>query len=322
MTPDKAAPNPIPLRTDSLPDDHKLQVQFALGAFGCVMADEIAYVSVAVTSGKRLYEYMDKMGFKTPDEAKKDRKAFFENVISPNIEEGVKLSQQWSKKVAGAVIAHAEFEKCRGLKGTKWGQDAFMGMWLGLIDDKVTKMVMSDGWQYSDGAGEEYLQAMLMKMGRRGRNNVEVTDAQGAELTLDKGVQMIWDAFQDLRARGLKPRNMVQTLACLLSAELRYSVEQDYGQSAEPSRESYAVDPNMKNYDRAPISAIAKQMRQILADEYPDIRETVRTHTSFEFSPINALFRKQEKLPENVGLVNAAKPDDAVKPQGPKPPVP
>lgn len=319
MTPDSAAPNAVPQRTDSLPDDHKLQVQFALGAFGCVMADKIVYVSVPVTSGKRLYEYMDKNGFKTPEEAKKDRKAFFDNVISANIEEGVNLSKAWAKKTAGAVIAPAEFEKCRGLKGAKWGQDAFMGMWLGVIDDKVTTMVMTDGWQYSDGAGEEYLQAVLMKMGRRARNDVEILDAQGNEVTLEKGVQLLWDAFEDLRARGLKPRNMAQTLACLISAELRYSVEQDYGQSAEPTRESYAVYPNMAAYDRAPIAAIARKMRQVLADEYPDIRETVRTHTSFEFSPINALFRKQEKLPEGVGLQNVAKPDT---PSAPKPPTP
>jgi hypothetical protein len=307
------SPDAIPLRTDSLPDDHKLQVQFALGAFGCLMAKKVMYVSVAVTSGQRLYDYMDRMGFKTPEEAKKDKAEFFRNVISPNIEEGVTLSKDWAQKIDGAVIAPAEFEKCRGLKGTKWGQDAFMGMWLGAIDDKVTVMVMSDGWQYSDGAGEEYLQAMLMKMGRRGRNDIEILDAQGNEMTLERGIRLLSDAFKDVHGRGLKPHNMAATLARLIECEHRYSVEQDYGQSAEPSPGSYSVDPNMPAYDRKPLVTIAKELRQIFAAGYADIMETVEKHSSFDYSPINALFRKQEKLPENVGL-DAAKKDDAPSP--------
>lgn len=319
---DSAAPA-IPLRTDSLPDDHQLQVQFALGAFNCVMAKKIMYVSVAVTSGKRLYDYMDKMGFKTPEEAKKDRAEFFQNVISPNIEEGVKLSRAWAQKIDGAVIAPAEFEKCRGLKGTKWGQDAFMGMWLGTIDEKVTVMVMSDGWQYSDGAGEEYLQAMLMKMGRRGRNDIEILDSQGNELTLEKGLQLLSGAFKDLHARDLNPRNMVATVSRLIEAEYRYSVEQDYGQSAEPSPASYSVDPNMAAYDRKPIVKMAKELRHAFAEHYADIEEIVKKNSSFDYSPINALFRKQEKLPESVGLQPVAKPDlkDAATPPV-KPPAP
>jgi len=48
--PDHAA-TPIPLRTDDLPQDHKLQMQFALGAFGSVKGQKIVYVSVPVTSG-------------------------------------------------------------------------------------------------------------------------------------------------------------------------------------------------------------------------------------------------------------------------------
>jgi hypothetical protein len=267
---------------------------------------------------------MDAKGFKTPEEAKKDRGEFFKNVISPNIEEGVQLSRDWAQKIDGAVIAPAEFEKCRGLKGTKWGQDAFMGMWLGAIDEKVTVMVMTDGWQYSDGAGEEYLQAVLMKMGRRGRNDIEILDARGAELTLEQGVQLLANAFQDLHARGLNPRNMAATLARLIEAEYRYSVEQDYGQSAEPSPASYAVYPNMPAYDRKPIVANAMVLRQIFADHYADIAETVRQHSSFDYSPINALFRKQEKLPENIGLQNvgADAPPPSAKQPPPAPPAP
>jgi hypothetical protein len=263
---------------------------------------------------------MDKMGFKTPEEAKQDRAEFFKNVIAPNLAEGGKASDDWAKKTVGAVIAPAEFEKTRGLKETKWGQDAFMGMWLGVIDNQVTEMVMLDGWQYSDGAGEEYLQAMLMKMGRRARNNIEVLDSAGNEMKFEDGIKLMADAFKEIHNRGLKPRNMAATLLRLIEAEYRYSVEQDYGQSAEPTKESYAVYPNMPAYDRKKMLPAAKEARRIIHDHYPDVEEIVEKNTSFAYAPINALFRKVEKLPENVALDNLKK--DAPKPDAPnaKPP--
>lgn len=281
-------------RTDDLPPEHKLQALFALAAFGTLKAKKVAYISVPITSGPRLYDYMTAKGFKTPDEAKKDHEAFFENVVEPNLAQGVAGSDAWAKKIDGAVIAPAEFEgRLRRNGHVHWGQDDFMGMWIPLVDEKVTHMVMLDGWQFSNGSGEEYLQAVLMQMGRSKRSDIEIVDERGVAIPLEKGVALIADAFRDIHARGLKPRNMAETLALLIEAERRFSIERKYGWSGEPvARPEGMAKPTLPPYDSKRIQAIAREVAPIFRQYYPDIAETLKKTSSFDFSPLNAVFRK------------------------------
>lgn len=288
-------------RTNDLPNEHKLQAQFALAAFSTLKAENIAYISVPITSGQRLYDYMEAKGFKTADEAKADHDAFFKNVVEPNLAQGVKGSDEWVHKLDGAVIAPAEFEKrLRIQKAINWGQDAFMGMWVPLIDEKVTHMVMLDGWQYSNGSGEEYLQAVLMQMGRRPRSNIDIVDAKGREIPLSEGIRLVAEAFIDLTARGLKPRNMAETIGILLEAEHRFAIEQKTGSVIEPQPTSPGsiakhTEFNVPAYDRAEMEKCAKEVRDILSRDYPDILPALHKTSSYDFSPINALFREVAK---------------------------
>ena len=79
----------IPERTVDLPSEHRLQAQFALAAFYTIKARNVTYVSVPITSGPQLYDFMDKHGFKSQDEAKKDRATFLRDVIEPNMARGI-----------------------------------------------------------------------------------------------------------------------------------------------------------------------------------------------------------------------------------------
>lgn len=295
-------------RTENLTDEHKLQSQFALAAFGTLKAREIAYISVPITSGRRLYDYMTEHGFKTADEAKRDHDAFFEHVVAPNLADGVRASNDWSEKIDGVVVAPAEFEKrLRSQKAITWGQDAFMGMWIPLIDEKITHMVMVDGWEYSNGSGEEYLQAVLMQMGRGRRSNIGITDDDGETLTLDKGIKLLADAFQDLHGRGLRPRNMAETLAILLEVEQRYNFERSFGRSAEPAGEKRDVQSSVPAYDRREILEAGREVRAIFARHYPDIMPVLKKTSSFDYSPINALFRKEGEAANQSRKAPAAK---------------
>lgn len=272
-------------RTEDLPPEHKLQAQFALAAFSTLKAREIAYISIPITSGKRLYDYMDKQGFKTQDEAKADHDAFFKHVVEPNLADGVKTSNAWAEKIDGTVVAPAEFEKkLRGQNAITWGQDAFMGMWIPLIEEKITHMVMVDGWEYSNGSGEEYLQAVLMQLGCGKRDNIKILDNDGQTLPLDKGITLLAHAFMDVHGRGLKPHNMAETLAILLEAEERHA-------SSGKKR------GHLPAYDRKEILAVGKQLRDIFSQHYQDIMPVLEKTDSRDFSPINALFRRTKKAP-------------------------
>lgn len=288
--------NNVPQRTQDLPEAHKLQAQFALAAFATIKTQNLAYVSIPITSGRRLYDYMEEKGFRTVEEAKADHIAFFKNVMTPNFAAGLEVSNAWAEKLNGAVIAPVEFEKhLRSHEAINWGQDDFMGMWVPLIKEKITQMVMIDGWEYSNGSGEEYLQAALMQMGRDGRSNITITDMRGAPMPLDKGIELLADAFINVTERGIKARNMAETLAIVLEAEQRFNTERTTGRTAEPrgSSRHKPVMPTVLPYDHAKVAAIADKVRGILTQQYPDILPKLKNISSYDFSPMNALFGKK-----------------------------
>jgi hypothetical protein len=293
-------------RTADLPEEHRLQAQFALAAFGTLKARNITYVSVPITSGPQLYAFMDKYGFKSQAEAKQDRATFLREVIEPNMARGIAGSAYWTEKLPGsAVIAPAEFDgRLYRLWGTgvHWGPDDFMGMWVPLIDEKVTNMAMLNGWEYSNGCGEEYLQAVLMQMGRRPRSNITIMDGEeGRPVPLDEGLSLMAGAFKDILSRGIEPRNMAETLAILLEAEDRFYWEKTGGKIIEPAATSPTglepgkAAPSMPPYDHDKIRTIAKEIQPLLEQHFPDILPKLKTTSSYDFSPLNAIFRQKVK---------------------------
>ena len=193
-----------------LSEEQKGQVVCALAAFNTITAKEVIYVSTPITSGKRLYDYMEAKGFATIEEAKKDWKGFVLNVITPNIEESERTSAKFALETDGAVIAPTAFEKrFHGNRVGTWGQDTFMSMWLALLEEHVTHLVMLDGWHYSNGASEEYVQAV--------KKGILITDAGGNKITLDQGVQLLQKALDDIHGRDLKAPVLVEVLAELMN---------------------------------------------------------------------------------------------------------
>lgn len=295
----------IPERTADLPSAHKLQAQFALAAFATLKAKNVTYVSVPITSGPRLYDFMDKYGYKTAAEAKDHPKKFFNEVVEPNLEQGIEGSHYWIEKLHGTVIAPAEFEgRLRRQWGTiDWGQDDFMGMWVPLIDEKVTNMVMLNGWEYSNGSGEEFLQAVLMQMGRRPRSDITIQDGEeGRPILLDEGISLMANAFKDVLSRNIQPRNMAETLAILLEAERRFHAEQTTGTLIEPKPTSpdaihTPTKPSVPAYDHAVIAKVAAEVEPLIDKYFPDIRQKLAHTSSYDFSPINAVFREVKKPP-------------------------
>lgn len=268
-------------RLETLPKDHVLQLQMAIAAFGCIDADNIIYISTPVTTGRRMYDYMEQCGFKTPDEARVDRAAFYQNVIAPNIEASLTWAKTWRTKIKGAAIAPAEFEKCRALDEVEWSQDAFMGMWLTLIDTKATSMVMQDGWAYSNGAGEEYLHAVCMQMGLRERSNIVITDTDGRTITLDEGIRTLANAFKDLHSKNIAPMQLARTLARLLLLEERH-IQKLHGMELQSAA-------SLPAYDRKAVLPLRDDVMTILKRSYGEMLTALEQQNSAEYTPLNIL---------------------------------
>jgi hypothetical protein len=292
-------------RNAGVPDENKLQAQFALAAFATIKARDVTYVSVPITSGPQLYQFMDTHGFRSQDEAKQDRALFLRDVIEPNMARGVAGAKAWAEK-GGAVVAPAEFDgalyRAYGT-GVHWGPNDFMGMWVPLIDEKITNMAMMKGWEYSNGCGEEYLQAVLMQMGRRERSNITIVNGEsGKPIPLDEGIALMAHAFEDILSRGILPRNMAETLGILLEAEDRFYRERTAGFVPEPAAVSpgavrpHTTAPSLPSHDHARVRAIAEEVAPLLRQFFPDVTGVLRATSSYDFSPVNAIFKAPAAL--------------------------
>ncbi|MBU6383716.1 MAG: hypothetical protein KGQ49_00560 [Verrucomicrobia bacterium] len=227
------------------------QIHTALAAFNTLIATDVTYVSCPITSGWRLYHYMDTYGYRTLDEAMSHKELYVQNVIAPNLEESGRVSQALAETLSGVVIAPIAFEK--GFHALKmeeeavlpWGQHEFMSLWLRTIEHKVTRMVLVDGWQYSSGASEEFLWASLMQMGFLSRNQIAIVDVRGEPVTLDRGAALLYEAISDVKQRGLRTVALQDILTALIEAERLY-------------RESLAVSPSLPHYDQTVMHRIAE----------------------------------------------------------------
>ncbi len=200
----------------SISEENKKQIQSALTAFGSLKAKEVVYISSPISSGKRLYDYMDACKCSTLEEAKKDWNEFFACVMLPNIEDGEDLSKALAEKSEGVVIAPTSFEN-KNVKS--WRQNEYMSMWISVIDRHVNRLVMIDGWEYSNGSSEEFMWAALMQMGFSSRKNIEIVDARGEILTLDQGLNLLSNALADMQKRGFQAKTIENVITMLLEAK-------------------------------------------------------------------------------------------------------
>lgn len=227
----------IAMQTPRLFEDFRLsgseparirEVAVVGSAYDSVLAADFTYVSTPITSGAALYRAMDAVGVSTLEDLRRDRDVFRRLVMDVNLAAAEKVAQAMLS-FGGAVIAPAAFEA----RALDWDQDAYMGLWLDTIERKATRIAMTDGWEYSNGGAEEYLQALLMQAGRRDRNDIEIVDARGEVLLHADAIALLAAAVDDLVTRGFSPVTLLRTLH--RSTILHGMVEDEgrYGQVAD-----------------------------------------------------------------------------------------
>lgn len=193
-------------------------------AYDSILGSSITYVSTPITSGSILYSAMDAAGVSSMEELKKDPTFFRERVIIPNIEAAEAVAQSMVA-FGGAVISPAAFEA----KSLNWSQSDYMGMWLDVIERKATRLALVDGWEYSNGGAEEYLQALLMQADRRDRTNITIVDARGQLLSHRQGIKLLAQAVENVLSRGFQPTVLAQVLNRCIILHKMVGDWMDYG---------------------------------------------------------------------------------------------
>lgn len=196
------------------------QVQCALAAYRTLKADQIWYVSSPITSGKRLYDFMDNFHYASLEEARAHKTEFTQHVILPNIEEAEMMGRSISRQINGVVISPTSFEgQFRKQIASQWSDHTFMALWLSFIETKVTHIIMLDGWEYSNGASEEFLLASLIQQGFYNRLPIKILDARANPLSLRQGISLLENSIKEIEKHNISCPILHETINCLCELE-------------------------------------------------------------------------------------------------------
>ena len=200
------------------------EVAVVATAYDSVLCADFTYVSTPITSGMALYRAMDEAGVTDPEVMRRDKDRFREQVLLPNIAAADEVARHMLT-FGGAVIAPAAFEA----RTLQWGQDEYMGLWLDTIERKATRLALVDGWEYSNGGAEEYLQALLMQAGRRDRTDIDIVDARGRCLPHLEAIALMANSVRSLARRGFHPTTLATVLHRVMAIHGMVADEQRYG---------------------------------------------------------------------------------------------
>ncbi|MBI2596462.1 hypothetical protein HYW46_07075 [Candidatus Daviesbacteria bacterium] len=151
---------------DRLTENELTNLGVVLGAYRSFRGDRrshIAYVGMPITTGKRYYDVLSEHGVKSREELteKVGQKALWEEVIQPNINEGISFADSLGKQRDMLFIAPSVFEA----KQWRWTDDAYMSLWYRVLGEMAGTHWVMDGWEYSTGGLREVMFSMIMQWG-------------------------------------------------------------------------------------------------------------------------------------------------------------
>lgn len=266
-------------------DEVKNTIDIVWSAYRSVLSkeDQLAYVSTAITSGRRLYEALATEGVSYDELKKRHPKLLFEQIIQPNIEFGIATARGVASRLDEPVVAPAIFEA----RAQRWSQDEYMAMWLHMIEENVGRMIMTPGWEYSNGGAEEFLLAVQMAFGwKGGRVTITCEDPEGKVINATTGTELIGKALLDLHEMKQKSVTLAEVFTNLHG--IAYT---DYFVTERNHVRNLAMWTT--GYPR-----YGKEVKRLIELEYPDVRPA-GVHTGKEGGGI---LRKPTGTPEGLIL--------------------
>lgn len=169
---------------------------------------QLAYVSVPITSGRKLYELKLEEG-DVPD--------LTQRVVEHNSYAGYELVGEVARRRNCPVIYPADLVPIH----QKWNQDHFQALWLSIIAEMCTELHLCNGWEFSNGCVEEFTHVMQLRLGvprhpkliffnskeaeeaaRKRMKKIAVFDHRGDPMSLDQGEVAVKKAIEWLRGKS------------------------------------------------------------------------------------------------------------------------
>lgn len=215
-------------------------LNMAISAYLSVRSN-LAYLSMPITSGVRYYKVFEHYNVKTVEElAAKGEDLFYEEIIRPNIEEGIALADELEDKIGKPIVAPSVFEA----KKQRWSQKEYMFLWYRVFENRIDEVYMMDGWEYSNGGVQEFVRGLEIQFGiskKRQTNNyilswevyspdgvsldddtweliehekrkMGIKDQRGVNLRIEDGSRLISWAMIDLKKRGFETDSLKDSI--------------------------------------------------------------------------------------------------------------
>lgn len=188
------------------------EVKMLLSGIDCVLNGELAiYCSSELTTGRRLYDILGKLGLKTALELEeKMGKAWCEtNILRVNIGFATEFAKDVRAKLRAKrdntmVITPAPFD------APDWNQTQYLDFWKILIRTRIKAIWFNENWQFSNGC--------TFEMWIAAEAGVPTFDRHGNPLSRDKAIKSVEEAIRQLRAEGFDTPKLDRHLKRLRAA--------------------------------------------------------------------------------------------------------
>jgi len=206
------------------PTEQAVEINNIIRAIRCVHNfGDLAYISAPITSGKVLYD----LQLENPSMSQEERLRL---AMTYNYQHGLELVTTLQKSKRCPILYPADMVPVK----KDWKQAHFQALWLSLIAEKCTEVHMGKGWEYSNGATEEFTHVMQLRLGipkhsdivflntkedeqqeRERMRNIRVYDDLGNPLSIDGGIGLMAESIGWVQKNGLDGSNLVHCLKIL-----------------------------------------------------------------------------------------------------------
>jgi hypothetical protein len=179
------------------------EIEVTLSMVGTMVEkNKATYFSSPITTGKRFYEQMLKLGLKKVGELKKDP-CFWNNVMSPNINKGKAFVEMLKREDKNTIFIYPG-----NFHANDWEQEHYLIFWKKVINNYANQIIFNKDWFYSDGCVEEYLFGLEKQKQNKdfamkfvSNHNLRILDKQASE-------EKIWKAISYIRRNGINCKRL------------------------------------------------------------------------------------------------------------------
>jgi hypothetical protein len=176
------------------------EADIALAAYRSIPV-EIGYVTMPITGGPRCYDVAQEFGcVSTREFIEKHRDVHLSSVVEPNLQDGNEFGRRVQSLSNIPVVVPGMLDANNPASGFEWEEEDFMHLWRGLIRDKIARLHLMKGWQYSNGSTEEF-QLIMEKQRKKGNDAVQILDHYYRDVSFGRGCRLIAKAIEDIQGR-------------------------------------------------------------------------------------------------------------------------